>query len=675
MEVDASPQEAGAAATSAAAGTEHPRSPSTEKTGGPAMLRRLVLAMHLDNGNLLIYEARLSPSASGGREQIVCFSKLSHDLITRPVKGVPPEAALPNPSRGRALRGVRSAAGQQGVCFARPGCRSALILAERGAVCVTPIAQDDLGDGSGSPPLPPGAPPSWAGIGLGSVAPILNHAAFPAGGFAGITAGGGRLRFISAAPVGSQLVTPGASGGGGLGGGGQGHFVAAKVGVGATVHGVVHLPHQLAQTGRTGEILKRLLLRKGHYVALVSTMEDALAEEPQGVRKTGQEEEQEEGEDEEVEGPQGRHMVEHKNWTVADPALGGAPPLFVHKFELRVLALAPGVAGSTAASGNSHPSSSTANREGGGGGDDEEEDDDEGTEVDDGGGNGKSGGDGDASSHVKVGDGEGTRRGGGKANPDRKSGEGRKKGSGSSGSSGSGGRDGGRDAGWGEDGGGIPGGLLSAAAVESHPLDSGENGLCMTLVRLEQGGSPRMYVAVGTGMNEVQGEDKAARGRLLMLEVDYAYLAREDGTHEYAVKLRQIFAKEQLGPVSGESGPVSAIAQLGRHLILSVGKKVIVNRWDPKSCTLELIGFHDPRVYVVGLSVVKNKFVLVGDAYGSVQLVVWREEDHSLTALSKDHEDCEVFSAEYLIDEPGMGIVVSDGRRNLKARIRRKIER
>lgn len=32
----------------------------------------------------------------------------------------------------------------------------------------------------------------------------------------------------------------------------------------------------------------------------------------QGVRKTGQEEEQEEGEDEEVEGPQGRHMVEHK---------------------------------------------------------------------------------------------------------------------------------------------------------------------------------------------------------------------------------------------------------------------------------------------------------------------------------------------------------------------------
>lgn len=42
-------------------------------------------------------------------------------------------------------------------------------------------------------------------------------------------------------------------------------------------------------------------------------------------------------------------------------------------------------------------------------------------------------------------------------------------------------------------------------------------------------------------------------------------------------------------------------------------------RWDPKSSTLELIGFHDPRVYVVSLSVIKKRFVLVGDMFGSVQ--------------------------------------------------------
>lgn len=89
---------------------------------------------------------------------------------------------------------------------------------------------------------------------------------------------------------------------------------------------------------------------------------------------------------------------------------------------------------------------------------------------------------------------------------------------------GAGGEEGARGAaaGGGEDGlgagaGGIPGEgaaealLLSAAVVESHPMDPGENAVCMTLVRLEQGGSPRMYVAVGTGMDEPQGEDKAVR--------------------------------------------------------------------------------------------------------------------------------------------------------------------
>eukprot|EP00752_Nemacystus_decipiens_P015088 g13442.t1 len=470
---------------------------------GPADLRRLVLAMYLDNGSLLVYEARMSISSSSSsplrREQVVCFSKLCHDLITRPVKGVPPEAAVPNPARGRALRAVRAAAGQEGISFARPGC-------------------------------------------LGSLAPLYNPDAFPGGrggGFAGVTAGGGRLRFVSAAPAASQLVTPGASGGGGLGGGGQGHFVAEKVRLGATVHGLVHLPHQLAQPGKTGDILKQLLRGRGHYVAIVSTMEDALAEQAKtGLSKDeGEGEEQGDGDDDEEEEAAGlldRHIVKHKVRAAAEAAEAEA-------------AL-----------------------------------------------------------------------------------------------------------------------LLSSETVESHPMDSGENAICLTLVRLEQGGSPRMYVAVGTGLNEPQGEDKAARGRLLLYEVDYAYLARENGKHEHAVKLRQVFAKEQLGPVTGESGPVSAVAQLGRHLILSVGKKVIVNRWDPKTCTLELIGFHDPRVYVISLSVIKNRFILVGDAYGSVQLVVWREEDHSLTALSKDHEDCQVFSAEYLIDEPGMAIVVADGRRNIK---------
>lgn len=45
------------------------------------------------------------------------------------------------------------------------------------------------------------------------------------------------------------------------------------------MHGLVHLPKELVQAGKMGDIL-RGLLKRGHYVALVSRMVDALAEEP-----------------------------------------------------------------------------------------------------------------------------------------------------------------------------------------------------------------------------------------------------------------------------------------------------------------------------------------------------------------------------------------------------------
>lgn len=71
----------------------------------------------------------------------------------------------------------------------------------------------------------------------------------------------------------------------------------------------------------------------------------------------------------------------------------------------------------------------------------------------------------------------------------------------------------------------VPDEFLSASTVESHPFDAEENALCMSLVKLEQGGSPRMHVAVGTGMNDTQGEDKAVRGFALSFP---SLLARRD---------------------------------------------------------------------------------------------------------------------------------------------------
>lgn len=153
---------------------------------------------------------------------------------------------------------------------------------------------------------------------------------------------------------------------------------------------------------------------------------------------------------------------------MADPILGGAPQLLVHRFELRVLALAPGAAAALSSAPRGAPGGVHKESEGG-------VTSSEGVEDDGGGKNavGKNGGGG----------------------------------------------------GLGGEGVLVPDEFLSASTVESHPFDAEENALCMSLVKLEQGGSPRMHVAVGTGMNDAQGEDKAVR--VFALSVPFL-LARRD---------------------------------------------------------------------------------------------------------------------------------------------------
>lgn len=166
---------------------------------------------------------------------------------------------------------------------------------------------------------------------------------------------------------------------------------------------------------------------------------------------------------------------------MADPTLGGAPPLLVPRFELRVLALARAAttasSSSPAAATTSSPASSSSS-----------------SAQDAGKGVGGSG-----SGSGGVGGGAAAAADGGGVKEEGEYGQG------------------------GGQGDHIPEQeaplLLSAAVVESHPMDSDENCVCMTLVRLEQGGSPRMYVAVGTGMNEPQGEDKAVRKILIFFSV------------------------------------------------------------------------------------------------------------------------------------------------------------
>jgi cleavage and polyadenylation specificity factor subunit 1 len=59
-------------------------------------------------------------------------------------------------------------------------------------------------------------------------------------------------------------------------------------------------------------------------------------------------------------------------------------------------------------------------------------------------------------------------------------------------------------------------------------------------------------------------------------------------------------------------------------------------------------------------------YILIADACRSVQFVVWREKDNSLTLLGKDYEHYETLSAGFVVDGDVLGIVVGDTEGNVQ---------
>ena len=65
------------------------------------------------------------------------------------------------------------------------------------------------------------------------------------------------------------------------------------------------------------------------------------------------------------------------------------------------------------------------------------------------------------------------------------------------------------------------------------------------------------------------------------------------------------------------------------------------------------------------MSILKN-FILLADMHHSVQLLMWREEDTSLTFISKDYEPSVALATGYLYDGPKLGMLMADDEGNLQ---------
>ena len=168
----------------------------------------------------------------------------------------------------------------------------------------------------------------------------------------------------------------------------------------------------------------------------------------------------------------------------------------------------------------------------------------------------------------------------------------------------------------------------------------------------ERASGLKVFICVGTTV--LYGEDFTAKGRILIFDI--IDVVPEPGKPLTRNRLKLLYDKEQVGPIS-------AIDQVNGLLFTCIGKKIFM--WNFKD-TKELIGvaFIDAELYIHSAISLKN-FILVADITKSIQLLQYREDQKSLSLISKDPFPLRSYSIEYLIEGNQLGFLVSDANKNL----------
>ncbi|KAE9464951.1 hypothetical protein C3L33_03130, partial [Rhododendron williamsianum] len=196
------------------------------------------------------------------------------------------------------------------------------------------------------------------------------------------------------------------------------------------------------------------------------------------------------------------------------------------------------------------------------------------------------------------------------------------------------------------------------------PMQTSENALTVRVVTLLNTTTKENVTLLAIGTAYVQGEDVAARGRVLLFSVDRDPDNSQTVILRNAVGYVMIFYPSQVSEVySKESkGAISALASLQGHLLIASGPKITINKWTGSELTG--VAFFDvPALYVVSINIVKN-FILLGDIHKSIYFFSWKEPQLSL--LAKDFGSLDCFATEFLIDGSTLSLMVSDEQKNVQ---------
>ncbi|KAF3433103.1 hypothetical protein FNV43_RR24205 [Rhamnella rubrinervis] len=182
------------------------------------------------------------------------------------------------------------------------------------------------------------------------------------------------------------------------------------------------------------------------------------------------------------------------------------------------------------------------------------------------------------------------------------------------------------------------------------PMQTSENALTVRVVTLFNTTTKENETLLAIGTAYVQGEDVAARGRVLLFSVGKI-------SDKPQTVVSEAYSKDL-------KGAISALASLQGHLLIASGPKIILHRWTGSE--LNGVAFFDvPPLYVVSLNIVKN-FILLGDIHKSIYFLSWKEQGAQLNLLAKDFGSLDCFATEFLIDGSTLSLAVSDNQKNLQ---------
>ncbi|XP_024011843.1 cleavage and polyadenylation specificity factor subunit 1 isoform X2 [Eutrema salsugineum] len=180
------------------------------------------------------------------------------------------------------------------------------------------------------------------------------------------------------------------------------------------------------------------------------------------------------------------------------------------------------------------------------------------------------------------------------------------------------------------------------------PMQTSEHALTVRVVTLLNASTSENETLLAVGTAYVQGEDVAARGRVLL----FSFGRNGDNSQNLVT---EVYSKEL-------KGSISAVASIQGHLLISSGPKIILHKWN--GTELNGVAFFDaPPLYVVSMNVVKS-FILLCDVHKSIYFLQWKEPQ--LTLLAKDFGSLDCFASEFLIDGSTLSLAVSDEQKNVQ---------